>query len=93
MLSQEMKGFGVGEWPLGREGCQPRGISAVCRPPKFQQFVLQLPQTRVVQADLVASGGGELPIRGGMQAQGIPEPTAMKHSDSWAAGCASPEQE
>ena len=64
----------------------------MCRPPKFQQFGLQLPQRSVVQVGLVASGGGELPIRGGMQTQGIPEPTAVKRSDSWAAGCASPEQ-
>ena len=46
----------------------------------------------MVQVDLVASGGGELPIRRGMQTQGIPEPPAVKRSDSWVAGCASPEQ-
>lgn len=44
----------------------------------------------VVQADGVASGGGELPVQGGVQAQGIPEPRSDTEA-AWESDCMSRE--
>lgn len=80
--SQHVEPGDEGLWELvscHQTGCQPRGVSAL-QTPKVPAPGLQLPQTSAVQGWTWLPLRWELPIRRGMQVQGIPEPTAVKHS-------------